>query len=122
MKKRLITFLTVLLTLGFVSASFSEGRIAVVDLQSVLNNSKKGKEAIKMLENEFEKKKQHHKGIKSIILNPQLRFFVFEFLAFISISITVQYGWIYLSSAILMVWVIFSINYHNHLREYAKYE
>lgn len=58
MKKTLISFFAVLFTLGFACASFAETKIAVVDLQSVLNNSKKGKEAIKMLEGEFEKKKQ----------------------------------------------------------------
>jgi len=58
MKKILTSVLAVLFTFGFVCASFAENRIAVVNLQSVLNDSKKGRAAIKMLENEFEKKKQ----------------------------------------------------------------
>ncbi|RMF92793.1 MAG: OmpH family outer membrane protein [Candidatus Schekmanbacteria bacterium] len=58
MKKKLVSLMVCILMLGVSFLTFAETRVAVVDLQSVLNNSKKGKEAIKMLENEFEEKKK----------------------------------------------------------------
>ncbi len=59
MKKIFIPVLAVFFVFGLLTLSYAEStRVAVVDLQSVLNNSRKGKEAIKVLEKEFENKKQ----------------------------------------------------------------
>ncbi|MBI5376849.1 MAG: OmpH family outer membrane protein [Candidatus Schekmanbacteria bacterium] len=57
--KKVSLMLTVVFLMFIPYMAFPiEGKIGIVDLQQVLNDSKKGKEAIKMLESEFDLKKK----------------------------------------------------------------
>ena len=68
------------------------------------------------------KKKSKAKGITGLLLNPQVRFFTFEFLAAVGLFAILKYGWWQLSTTVLLAWLLFSINFYKHYRQYKKYE
>lgn len=70
--------------------------------------------------------KHHHKHrwdtFTELLLHPQVRFFVFAFLAGLGIFAVLQRHWVYVGVASLCAWFIFSINFYRYYAKYKKYE
>jgi hypothetical protein len=70
------------------------------------------------------KRKSKHKwnSFTEIILHPQIRFFLFEFLAFVGLWAVLIYDWLQIGGIALLGWLGFSINFYFYYKEFKKYE
>ncbi|MFC1691579.1 hypothetical protein ACFL0W_05360 [Nanoarchaeota archaeon] len=69
------------------------------------------------------RKKRRKKGtITEFLLNPQLRFFVFEFLAFTALLSILKYDFFIIGFMALIAWFGFSFNFYVYYAEFKKYE
>jgi hypothetical protein len=73
---------------------------------------------------QFSKKKKLKpaKTFTELFLRPQLRFFVFEFLAVIGLLGILMYNWHHVGALVLVAWLWFSYNFYRHYRQFRKYE
>jgi hypothetical protein len=72
---------------------------------------------------QFKAKSGHKKGgLTALLLKPQLRFFLFEFIATIGLLSVLMHDWWEIGTAVLVVWVLFAINFYRHYTQYKKYE
>ncbi len=65
------------------------------------------------------KKARKKRTITTLLLNPQIRFFIFEFLAWIGFWIAIQ-GSFTLGYAVLVAWWMFSFNFYVHYMRIGK--
>ena len=73
---------------------------------------------------QFAKKKRFKaKGFTDYLLNPQIRFFVFVFVATLGIgSVFLGPQTIYIGIASLIIWWLFSLNFFVYYRQFRRYE
>jgi len=72
---------------------------------------------------QFKSKTKHKKErITDILLIPQVRFFIFEFLATIGILSVLIHDWWHIGALVLLAWLLFSMNFYRHYRKYREYE
>ena len=70
---------------------------------------------------QFKKKSRHgYHNFTEILLHPQLRFFLFEFMAVISIGALIKYGHMFVGAIALMAWWIFSLNFYLYYKPKKK--
>lgn len=60
------------------------------------------------------KRKLNTKSITSMLLSPQIRFFLFEFLAVIGIGSIFKYHTIVIGAAALTAWWLFAYNFYHY--------
>ena len=70
---------------------------------------------------QFRKKSKHPwSNLTEILLHPQLRFFVFEFIAVLGLLTIIFYDTIYIAASVLLVWWLFDLNYYLYYRSLSK--
>ena len=70
------------------------------------------------------KHKSEHKfnNITEALLHPQVRFFVFEFMAFIGLGVLLKYDSNSVGALALGAWWLFSLNFFRYYLYFRKYE
>ncbi|RLE38362.1 hypothetical protein DRJ17_04250 [Candidatus Woesearchaeota archaeon] len=72
---------------------------------------------------QFRKKRRFpYKGFTQILLHPQVRFFVFEFLAVLGIGTYFVFRMPYVGIVALAAWWLFSLNFYRYYEEFKIYE
>jgi hypothetical protein len=72
---------------------------------------------------QFRKKKKFNPvTFTELLLNPQIRFFAFEFLGAVGLFGLLKYNWKYLGALVLFVWWLFSLNFYRYYSQFRKYE
>ena len=67
------------------------------------------------------KKKNKHRHITDYLLNPQIRFFIFEFLAVLGIGTLILYDDPSIGTVVLLAWWLFSLNFFVYYKQFRKY-
>jgi len=71
---------------------------------------------------QFKHKSKHKfRGLTEDLLHPQVRFFVFEFLAFIGLGSLLKYDSMLIGALSLGAWWIFSLNFFFYYKKFRKY-
>ena len=66
---------------------------------------------------QFKNKSSHpYTGLTELLLHPQIRFFLFELIAFWGIAALVLYGTTHVGAAALAAWWLFSLNFYFYYR------
>jgi hypothetical protein len=70
------------------------------------------------------KSKSKHKwhSFTEMLLHPQLRFFLFEFLAAVGLFAILKNDRVYIGAAALVAWFLFSLNFYIYYSQFKKYE
>lgn len=72
---------------------------------------------------QFKKHSKHKfRTFTESLLHPQVRFFVFEFLAFIGLGSLLKYSSNSIGALSLVVWWLFSMNFYYYYKDFKKYE
>lgn len=72
---------------------------------------------------QFRHKSRHKwRGFTEALLHPQLRFFIFSFLAALSIFGILARHNTYVGAVALFSWLMFSINFYRYYTSYRKYD
>ncbi len=72
---------------------------------------------------QYKRKSRHNvKGFTGLLLNPQFRFFLFEFIAVIGLLSIFKYETMIFAIAALIAWFLFSFNFYRHYSEFRKYQ
>ncbi len=72
---------------------------------------------------QFKHKSKHKfRGLTERLLHPQVRFFVFEFMAFIGIGTLLMYDTNSMGALALGGWWLFSLNFYRYYKQFRKYE
>lgn len=72
---------------------------------------------------QFRHKSRHKfRNITEYLLHPQVRFFVFEFMAFIGIGALLMYETVLIGALALGGWWLFSLNFFRYYKQFRKYE
>lgn len=66
--------------------------------------------------------KHKYRTFTECMLHPQVRFFIFEFLAFIGIGALLKYKTELVGALALGVWWLFSLNFYKYYKQFRKYE
>jgi hypothetical protein len=70
---------------------------------------------------QFKKKSKHsNKTFTEILLNPFIRFFIFELIAFWGIVMLIWWNNLQVGSAALLAWWLFSLNFYLYYRKEGK--
>jgi Trk-type K+ transport system membrane component len=56
------------------------------------------------------------------LLHPQLRFFLFEFLAAVGLFAVLMHDWWHIGALVLAAWLLFSFNFYRYYKEFKRYE
>lgn len=71
--------------------------------------------------NQFRKKSMPKaKGITKYLLNPQLRFFLFEFIAVLGLGMLLKYDTVHIGAAALGAWWLFSWNFYRYYKNKSR--
>jgi hypothetical protein len=71
---------------------------------------------------QFKRRKKHkYRGFTQYLLNPQIRFFIFEFLAVIGIGTLIIYNDPSIGTVALLAWWLFSLNFFFYYKDFKKY-
>lgn len=68
------------------------------------------------------KSKHRFRSFTEYLLHPQVRFFVFEFMAAIGIGSLLKYNTKSIGALALAAWWLFSLNFFLYYRQFKKYE
>ncbi len=68
------------------------------------------------------KSKHKFRSFTERLLHPQVRFFVFEFMAFIGIGTLLMYDTNLMGTLALGGWWLFSLNFYRYYQDFEKYE
>jgi len=72
---------------------------------------------------QFRRKSKHKmNNFTEYLLHPQVRFFVFEFLAFIGLGSLLKYNSVIVGGMSLLAWWLFSLNFFFYYDKFKKYE
>ena len=72
---------------------------------------------------QFRRKSKHKwNTFTEVLLHPQIRFFIFEFLAVLGLGFVLKYNLIYIGVAVLIAWLLFSINFYMYYGRFKKGE
>ena len=72
---------------------------------------------------QFQHKHKHKwNTLTEMLLHPQLRFFLFEFLAAVGLFAILKNDRIYIGAAALLAWFLFSLNFYIYYKQFKKYE
>jgi len=70
---------------------------------------------------QFKRKTRHkYKTFTEILLYPQLRFFIFELIAFWGVAMLIMYKTLAIGTAALLAWWLFSLNFYLYYRKKKK--
>jgi protein-S-isoprenylcysteine O-methyltransferase Ste14 len=68
------------------------------------------------------KSKCKRRNLTEYLLYPQIRFFIFEFLAVLGIGSLLKYNNYSIGAAALAAWWLFSLNFFVYYKQFRKYE
>jgi hypothetical protein len=72
---------------------------------------------------QFKHKSKHKfRGFTEYMLHPQVRFFVFEFMAFIGLGSLLKYDSNLIGALALGGWFAFSLNFYRYYNQFKEYE
>lgn len=72
---------------------------------------------------QFKHKRKHKfRNLTEDLLHPQVRFFAFEFLAFIGLGSLLKYESMMVGALSLGAWWLFSLNFYFYYKKFKKYE
>ncbi len=72
---------------------------------------------------QFKHKSKHKfRNFTEYLLHPQVRFFVFEFMAFIGIGTLLKYDSVMIGGLALLGWWLFSLNFYYYYDKFRTYE
>jgi pheromone shutdown protein TraB len=72
---------------------------------------------------QFKNRRKHKwKSITEAFLHPQLRFFIFEFLAAVGLFAVLKNDGLAIGASALFVWFLFSLNFFVYYKKFKRYE
>ena len=72
---------------------------------------------------QFKRRSKHKfRTFTEYLLHPQVRFFVFEFMAFIGLGSLLKYDRMSIGALALLVWWLFSLNFFFYYKSFREYE
>ena len=72
---------------------------------------------------QFKHKAKHKfRTVTEDLLHPQVRFFAFEFMAFIGLGSMLKYDSMIIGALALGAWWLFSLNFYFYYKKFKKYE